>query len=82
LGKEISDADVERLFKEEVQAEVERVPTDFNPKVFTTYKDVTYQTFKDPEFRMILDERFGKDAIDRIFSEYDAAPEKSNKSVR
>jgi hypothetical protein len=38
---------------------------------------VTYQTSKDEKFRKLLEDRFGKDAIDNIFSEHDAAPEQA-----
>jgi hypothetical protein len=76
LGKKFSDADIERLFREEVQSEVNRVNTDFNPKVFTAYKDVTYATFKDAKFRELMESRFGKEKIESIFTEHDAAPEK------
>jgi hypothetical protein len=69
------DADVKRLFEEDIKEEVERVRTDFNPEIFVAYKDVTYQTFKDEKFRKLIEDRFGKEAIDRIFSEHDAAPE-------
>jgi len=41
------------------------------------YKDVTYQTFHDKGFRKLLENRFGTDAIARLFSEHDVAPEKS-----
>jgi hypothetical protein len=78
LGKELSDGDVDRLFREDVAGEVNRVRTDFDPKVFTAYKDVTYQTFKDPKFRELVGKRFGKKAIDDILSEHDAAPEKQH----
>lgn len=74
-----TDADIKRLFEEEVRAEVKQVKTDFNPRIFYAYKDVTYQTFQDEKFRKLMEERFGKDAIDRIFSEYDAAPEQKGK---
>jgi hypothetical protein len=70
-----TDADIKRLFEEEVRAEVKRVKTDCNPRIFLAYKDVTYQTFQDKKFRKLMEERFGKDAIDRICSEHDAAPE-------
>ncbi len=70
-----TDADIKRLFQEEIRAEVKRVNTNFNPRVFHAFKDVTYQTFKDDKFRKLLEDHFGKDAIDRIFSEHDAAPE-------
>jgi hypothetical protein len=74
-----TDADIKRLFEEEVHAEVKRVKTDFDPRIFYAYKDVTYQTFQDEKFRKLMEEHFGKDAIDRIFSEYDAAPEQKGK---
>ena len=77
LGKEPSDEDVDRLFREDVESEVKRVKTSFDPKVIMTYKDVTYQTFKDPKFRELVERRFGKQAIANILSEYDAAPEQS-----
>jgi hypothetical protein len=76
LGKKFSDADIERLFREEVQSEVNRVNTDFNPKVFTAYKDVTYATFQDAKFRELMESRFGKKTIDSLFTEHYAAPEK------
>lgn len=75
LGIAPSDEDIKRLFEEDVHGEVQRVSTDFDPQVFTSYKDVTYQTFSDSNFREILENRFGKGAIDQIFREYDAAPE-------
>lgn len=72
-----SDADIKRLFEEEIRAEVKRVNTDFKPRVFHAFKDVTYQTFQDPKFRKLLDDHFGKEAIERIFEEHDAAPEEA-----
>lgn len=76
LGNEPSDADVQRLFDAEIRSEVKRVKTDFEPRVFHAFKDVTYQTFHDEGFRKLLENRFGRDAIARLFSEHDAAPEK------
>ena len=70
-----TNEDIKRLFLEEVQNEVDQVKKNFEPKVSITYKDVTYNTFKDSNFREIMEKRFGKDAIDTIFSEFDAAPE-------
>ena len=77
LGKTPTDADIKRLFEADVKTEVKRVNTDFNPRIFHAYKDVTYQTFKDENFRKLLEDRFGKEAIDQVFSEYDAAPEQA-----
>lgn len=78
FSNEPTDADIDRLFREEVEAEVHRVNTDFNPRIFYTFKDVTYQTFKDKKFRALLEDRFGKDSVDQIFSEYDAAREQED----
>jgi hypothetical protein len=75
LGQQLTDEDIKRLFSEDVQSEVSRVKSDFEPKVFIAYKDVTYQTFKDEEFRELIEKRFGKEAIAAIFNEHDAAPE-------
>ncbi len=75
LGKEPTDEDIKRLFHEDVQSEVNRVKTDFEPKVFTAYKDVTYQTFKDEKFRELMEKRFGRESIAAIFTEHDVAPE-------
>jgi hypothetical protein len=80
LGEEPTDEDIRRLFEEEIHSEVERVKTDFDPQVFHAFKDVTYQTFHDKDFRKLLDHRFGRDAIARLFSEHDAAPEKQRPS--
>ena len=76
LAKKPSDDDIDRLFREEVQSEVNRVNTNFDPTIFTSYKDVNYPTFKDPKFRALIESRFGKKEIEKIFKEYDAAPEK------
>lgn len=78
LGKEPTAEDVERLFREDVEKEVQRVRTDFEPKVSVTYKEVTYQTFKTPEFREFVEKRFGKPAISAILREHDAAPEEKS----
>jgi len=75
LGKDPTDNDVKRLFEDDIRGEVERVNADFKPRMFHAYKDVTYQTFRDKAFLELLEKRFGKDAMTRIFSEHDAAPE-------
>ena len=77
-----SDDDIDRLFAEDVGREVEKIKTDYDPKIFHTFKDVTYLTFKDKQFRELLEKHFGKNAIDDIFREYDAAPEKCSASQK
>ena len=74
LGKQPTEDDIKRMFQENVQGEVNRVKTDFESKVFTAYKDVTCSTFKDPKFRELIEDRFGQEAIERIFREHDAFP--------
>ena len=66
---------MKRLFEEDIQQEIEKVRTDFNPKIRIDYKEITYATFTDKAFRKFIEDRFGKKEIDRIFEEHDAAPE-------
>lgn len=75
MGDKITEEDVGRLFMEDIRREVERTQAEFKPRMFHAYKDVTYRTFQDDNFRKLLEERFGKDKVDQIFSEHDAAPE-------
>lgn len=77
---EPTDEDIKRLFLEDVQGEVNRVKTDFDPKVFFAFKDLTYSTFSDENFRKLIEQRFGKKSIDAIFKEHDAAPEKTTEN--
>jgi hypothetical protein len=48
----------------------------FNPVVTVQFKDVTYESIHEPEFRIALEKRLEKPISDKLFSEYDAAPEK------
>ncbi len=78
LSPNPTESDIKRLFEEDVRGEVENVKTDFNPRIFTAYKEVTYETFKDAKFRELIEDHFGKEAIQQILSEYDAAPEQDD----
>ncbi|HBE23918.1 MAG TPA: hypothetical protein DDW21_10930 [Verrucomicrobiales bacterium] len=71
----LTDADVKRLFFEDIQQELEKVETDFDPAIRIDYKEITYATFVDKDFRKLIEARFGKEEISRIFDEHDAAPE-------
>lgn len=57
--------------------EVQRLLKAFNPKTEMISKDITYQTFSDPEFVAYLEkpEALGKDCIKRIFEEHDSVRE-------
>ena len=77
----ITDDDVKRLFQEDIQQELEAVRTDFNPKIRIDYKEITYATFVDKDFRALIERRFGKAEIARILEEHDAAPERRKESA-
>lgn len=57
--------------------EVQRMLKAFNPKTEMISKDITYQTFSDPEFVAYLEkpEALGKDCLKRIFEEHDSVRE-------
>ncbi len=76
INATISEDDVKRLFNEDIKQELERVRTDFDPKIRTDYKEITYATFVDKDFRELIEGRFGKKEIARILEEHDAAPER------
>lgn len=82
INAEISDADVKRLFEEDIQQELERVRTDFDPKIRIDYKEITYATFVDKDFRKLIEKRFGKEEITRILEEHDAAPEQRKERAK
>jgi hypothetical protein len=75
ISAKINDDDVKRLFNEDIQQELERVRTDFDPSIRIDYKEITYATFVDKDFRKLIENRFGKQEIARILEEHDAAPE-------
>lgn len=50
----------------------------YQPKIKTVFKDLTYETIKDPRFREQLRKSFpglGEQGVDDLFDEHDAAPE-------
>ena len=75
INATLSVDDVKRLFFEDIQQELEKVETDFDPAIRIDYKEITYATFVDKDFRKLIEDRFGKEEISRIFDEHDAAPE-------
>jgi len=54
----------------------------FNPQVKVVYKDLTYETIRDSEFRELLDQKFRglNQSSNDLFSEHDAAPEFGSQS--
>lgn len=49
----------------------------FDPQINIVFKDLTYETIQDPEFRRVLDQKFQglHHSINDLFHEHDAAPE-------
>ena len=54
LNAKISNEDVKRLFNEDIRQELEKVRTDFDPKIRIDYKEITYETFVDKDFRKLI----------------------------
>ncbi len=75
LAESLTDNDVKRLLRQDIDHAISKALDAFNPTIKYMYKDATYQTYKDPKFRRIIDERFGENAIDIIMNEHLAAPE-------
>ena len=52
------------------------IALEFKPAIRWIYKDVTYETIHNPDFRKGLEKSFSAARADKLFSEHDAAPEK------
>ena len=50
------------------------ISTSFKPTVRWLYKDITYETIHNLEFRRTLESQLGKHRADIMVKEYDAAP--------
>jgi hypothetical protein len=62
------DGDLDRAFS--------GVVSEFKPIIRWIYKDVTYDTIHNTDFRKVLEKHFGKAKAEKLFPEHDAAPEK------
>jgi hypothetical protein len=78
-GGSLTTEEAERLLDEALDRAFAGVVSEFNPTIRWTYKDVTYQTIHDPDFRKGLEKCFGQARAAKLFSEYDAAPEDGSK---
>lgn len=74
-GDYLPEDEAGRLLDEALDRAFAGVVTDFNPKIRWIYKDVTYETIHNTDFRKGLEKGFGKERAAKLFSEYDAAPE-------
>lgn len=75
-GGKLSKAEAERLLDGALGNAFEGIISDFKPTIRWIYKDLTYETIQDADFRKGLEKHFGKARADKLFSEHDAAPEK------
>jgi hypothetical protein len=86
-GIDINNRDeVTRAILEDLNAAFQDLRDSINPQVSWVYKEVSYESLSDPQFRAGLEgalRRKGKQAlVDELFSEYDAAREKTVPSQR
>jgi len=68
-------AEAERLLSAMLDKEFDGLTAGFHPTVRWLYKDVTYETIHNPDFRRALERPLGKDSVAALFKEFDAAPE-------
>ncbi len=74
--KPLSPYEVSRAILEDLSAAFQDLHDSIGPQVSLVYKEVSYESLSDPQFRAGLEEalrRKGKQAlVDELFSEYDA----------
>lgn len=77
----LSDDDIVRRIKDDLDAAFGGVNGVFNPEVRCVYKDVTYESIQDKNFKKLLGDAMrkagGENIVRQLFSEHDAAPETS-----
>jgi hypothetical protein len=78
-GGSLAKEEAERLLDDVLDRAFAGVVSEFSPTIRWTYKDVTYETIHDPDFRKGLEKCFGQARAAKLFSEHDAAPEKGDK---
>ena len=75
-GDRLSSTEAERLLNAALETAFAGIISDFNPASRWIYKDLTYETIHNADFRTGLEKHFGKARADKLFSEHVAAPEK------
>jgi hypothetical protein len=75
----ISDDDIVRRIKADLDTAFGGVNGVFNPEVRCVFKDVTYESIQDENFKKLLGDAMrkagGENIVRQLFSEHDAAPE-------
>ncbi|NCC04623.1 MAG: hypothetical protein EOM37_11420 [Proteobacteria bacterium] len=75
FDNKLSKIEAQRLLGNALENIFKGLFADFKPSVRWIYKDVTYETIHNPDFKKILEKYFGKEGAVKLFGEYDAAPE-------
>lgn len=75
-GDDLSKEEAERLLDGAIERAFTGIVLGFKPTIRWIYKDVTYETIHNNDFRRGVEKQFGKVRAEKLFSEHDAAPEK------
>lgn len=74
-GDRLSEDEAGRLLDEALGRAFAGMISEFCPTIEWVYKDVTFDTIHNEKFRKGLEKSFGAARAEKLFSEYDAAPE-------
>lgn len=80
LSRVLGKDDFRAATKAELEKTFRSAARLFAPSVKVHFKDLTYETIKDPEFHALLGKAFPNLAPQKIFEEHDAAPESGLRS--
>jgi hypothetical protein len=75
-GGSLTADEAGRLLDEALDKAFAGIVSEFNPTIRWIYKDVTYETIHEAEFRKGLEKHVGLARAAKLFSEHDVAPEK------
>ena len=75
-GDQLPGDEAERLLDGALGEAFDGIIADFNPTIRWIYKDLTYETIHNADFRKGLEKHFGTARADKLFGEHDAAPER------
>ena len=72
---------LEQALEEDLRKHIKRMKKIATPEIKLKFKDISYETIHDPNFRMALEKsKIPQDALSELFSEHYVAPEKGSSS--
>jgi len=74
-GDELAKSEAERLLDGALDRAFDGLISNFKPSIRWIYKDLTYETIHNEDFRKGVEKHFGPLRAVKLFSEHDAAPE-------